>query len=350
MNSPVRKGPPKVSGLVSQFKSRDPARLLEPMPELPLSSSEATPQQQPSEDTQQQPSDLYPTPGIPFQVDLSLLDDSPYQHRRSYNAADLEELGVTLQKVGQTDAIKIRRKSSGRFELLSGHRRTRSARLIKWTHLLAIEVSDIDELTAAVQLIVANEQHLNVGDYERACGYQSLLSLGLDQKGISEYVGVSKQMISLRLTFFKLPPDLLAVLDNYPKAMGVRNLPRLRQILDTDPGMILLCIEGLKKVGEGLWTQEVYISTLLQRQKAIGSKQNRSPLTITDQHSKVFATIRTNPGSSRLVEIKVGDGLDCDLFLQGLSNYLVDMAKTNDYKTKAIGNQPSPDADNSPAH
>ncbi len=315
----VRKGPPKVSGLVQGLNSRPPGQLLHPMPRLPGST--------PNTDTT--PTSVEQKATGTFLVEISLLDDSPYQHRRAYDPATIDELSATLEQGGQLEAIKVRAKSNGRYELLSGHRRTRAARNIGWTHLKAA-LESVDDQTAAVQLIVSNEQHEHVGDYERGCGYQTLLGLGFDQKTISQRVGVTKSVVSDRLAFFKLPPALLEVLDQYPLAMGKQNLPKLRRILDANPGMVLLCAEGLKKVGEKQWTQEVFLSSLLQKQSSVENKSGTktvAPLTITDLASKVFATIKQPKGEGRVIEIKVGDGIDCATFIDQLSSHIHAMAQ-----------------------
>lgn len=328
-NATVRKGPPKVSGLVQGLNSRPPGQLLHPMPRLPGSTP----------NTDDTPAPVAPEGTGWFLVDISLLDDSPYQHRRTYDPASIDELSATLEQGGQLEAIKIRAKSNGRYELLSGHRRTRAARNIGWTHLKAA-LETIDDQTAAVQLIISNEQHAHVGDYERGCGYQTLLGLGLDQKTIAQRVGVSKTLISDRLAFFKLPPTLLAVLDQYPLAMGKQNLPKLRRILDANPGMVLACAEGLKKVGEKHWTQEVFLSSLLQKQSSVENKSRTgapSPLTITDLASKVFATIKQPKGDGRVIEIKIGDGIDCSSFIDQLSSHIHDMAQKDVSGTTADG-------------
>lgn len=309
---------PKVSGLVAGFGDRPVGQLVHPMPRLPDSTptdaAKATPEDSGSGE---------------FMVEIRLLDDSPYQHRRRYEPLSLDELSTTLTAQGQLEAIKIRRKPNGRYEILAGHRRTRAARSIGWTHLKAV-VETLDEQTAAIHVMLSNEQHEAVGEYERACGYQTLIKLGLSQVDISTGLGVPKSVVSERLAFFKLPPTVLEVLDTHPMAMGTRNLPKLRKILDTNPGMVLLCAEGLRKVGEGLWTQEVFISSLLQKQSSVGGQSGQSAsraLTITDLQSKVFATIKQPSPNGRIVEIKLADGVDSEAFVKLISNNISMLAQ-----------------------
>ncbi|WP_449406074.1 ParB/RepB/Spo0J family partition protein [Massilia phosphatilytica] len=68
-------------------------------------------------------------------VALQDIVDSPYQPRSVTDETRIQLLGETLKARGQDEAIVVRRLPSGKYELVSGHRRTRAARLIGWSEI-----------------------------------------------------------------------------------------------------------------------------------------------------------------------------------------------------------------------
>ncbi len=76
-------------------------------------------------------------------VPLALIDPSPYQARRSFDSAALQDLARSLRADGQQVPVKAR-PVSGRFELVYGERRWRAAQLAQLDDLLVI-VADVPD-------------------------------------------------------------------------------------------------------------------------------------------------------------------------------------------------------------
>lgn len=89
-------------------------------------------------------------------LEVSLLDDSPYQYRLVYPQDGLEKLAKLLLRIGQITPIRVRPKSDGRYEIINGHRRKRAALIAGMTHLSALVV-DVDDVRAAIEVMVDNE-------------------------------------------------------------------------------------------------------------------------------------------------------------------------------------------------
>jgi 16S rRNA G966 N2-methylase RsmD len=87
-------------------------------------------------------------------VELSLIDPSPYQHRRYFDLEALRTLGRSIQEDGLFEPIICRRKAK-RFELIVGERRVRAARLEKIATLLA-RVWDVDDQKARKVCLLEN--------------------------------------------------------------------------------------------------------------------------------------------------------------------------------------------------
>src|SRR5271157_4280730 len=68
---------------------------------------------------------IQPTEGM-LQVDIDLIDPSPYQPRSTFREEGLEELARSIQVSGIVQPIVVRRVGT-RFQLIAGERRWRAA-------------------------------------------------------------------------------------------------------------------------------------------------------------------------------------------------------------------------------
>lgn len=76
-------------------------------------------------------------------IPVTLIDPSPFQHRRNFDRAKLAELARSIQTDGLIQPVTARR-VNGRYELIAGERRWRAARLIDAPSIMArvIEATD----------------------------------------------------------------------------------------------------------------------------------------------------------------------------------------------------------------
>src|SRR5271168_500217 len=68
---------------------------------------------------------LAPPDGL-LQVDIDLIDPSPYQPRTRFREEALDELSRSIQATGIVQPLVVRR-VAGRFQLIAGERRWRAA-------------------------------------------------------------------------------------------------------------------------------------------------------------------------------------------------------------------------------
>ncbi|MBP9737448.1 MAG: ParB/RepB/Spo0J family partition protein, partial [Rhodoferax sp.] len=259
-----------------------------------------------------------------IRVPVRLLDDSPSQHRLTYPPEEIDALSRTLTG-GQVEPIRIRKKTDGRYELIAGHRRTRAARIASLEFLDAVLV-DVDDLRAAVELVLSNDSHEEVGDFERATGYRHLMSMGLKQTQIADTLGINRSLVSLRLKFFEFPQVVLDVLAKYPRAYAHRTANQLLEILKETPSLADVVADGTKRVANGDWSAQTLISVLRQRQKATDSRlPSDKPLSIVDSQSRPLLTLKSNPKGR--VEIRLASVVNQERFIAQLAQFLRDEAQ-----------------------
>lgn len=157
-------------------------------------------------------------------IQVQTVVDSPWQPRTRYDETDLQALGQTMKDRGQDEPIKVRRLTSGQYELIYGHRRIRAARLIGWADIKATVV-ELNDKAAELATLVSNESQISLSDWERAQAYKQSLDHGLaaDQKEVGRLFSCSQSRVSQCLTLYKLPEPILQLLQKYPGLIKYRH-------------------------------------------------------------------------------------------------------------------------------
>jgi ParB family chromosome partitioning protein len=262
-------------------------------------------------------------------IDVRLLDDSPDQYRLVYPKDEIEELAMLL-KAGQTTPIRIRPKANGRFEIITGHRRTRAAPIAGLTHLLAMVV-EVDDKRAAIELMVDNEAQEGVGDFERAKGYQTLVNKGMTQNEVAEAMGINKSLVSKRLSFLKLPSPVIEALATHPRAYSWNTVEKILPLLNETPELTQFAAEGTHRVGTGEWSHQTFVAQMYQQQKKktpSTDAKSSSGFAITDSESRPILTMKSKPKGR--VEIQLASDVDQAVFMTRLNQMLRDEASKPD--------------------
>jgi len=145
-------------------------------------------------------------------VALEWVDPSPYQPRRIFDEARLEELAQSIREQGVIQPIVVRRRGD-RFELVAGERRLRAARRAGLSVIPALvrEYSDEQALEAA---LVENLQREDINIVEAAQAYQRLVEeFGYSHGEIALRTGKSRSAVANTLRLLQLPEPVLDLLD-----------------------------------------------------------------------------------------------------------------------------------------
>lgn len=119
-----------------------------------------------------------------------------YQVRENFSEQSLEELKTSIIQHGILQPITVRKIDNQKYELISGERRWRAAKLVGMTHIPAIVSYFTDESALALG-IIENIQRENLNVIEEANGYKKLIDeFGYTHSQISESVGKSRAHIT----------------------------------------------------------------------------------------------------------------------------------------------------------
>lgn len=142
-------------------------------------------------------------------VDLALIDPNPFQPRRHFDLAELEELSQSIKSLGVLQPVLLRQNGE-RYQLVSGERRVRAARLVGHDTIPAV-IRDVSDAEAMEMALVENLQRADLNPIEVARAYQRLVDeLGWTQEQIGERVGKSRPHITNHLRILGMDEDVQA--------------------------------------------------------------------------------------------------------------------------------------------
>jgi ParB/RepB/Spo0J family partition protein len=145
-------------------------------------------------------------------IPLSQIVESSHNNRKRFDATELNELASSLKVHGQLQPVLVRplpnNIASGElYELASGHRRLRAAKLAG-LHELEAKVRDMDDLEFIEILTIDNLQRVNLHPLEEAADFRALLTTAkYDIAMIAKKVGREAGYVKDRLRLLRLTPD-----------------------------------------------------------------------------------------------------------------------------------------------
>jgi ParB family chromosome partitioning protein len=143
------------------------------------------------------------------QIPLDLIDENPYQTRRSFDSDALNELAESIKASGLAQPIVVRPGANGRYVLVLGERRCRASKLAGKTTVSAI-VRLLGDEQAAEMTIVENLQRQDLNCLEQAQAFSRLSrDFNLTQEQIGQRTGVSRESVANYIRLLKLPKGVL---------------------------------------------------------------------------------------------------------------------------------------------
>ncbi len=144
------------------------------------------------------------TAGI-VQINIEQLHAHEHQSRRVFDQTQLSELANSIKSNGVTTPLKVVRKGS-LYEVASGERRLRAARMAGLSHLPCII---IDEKRGILESVIENLQRENLNLIEEGRDYWKLLNTKVfeTQKDLADNLGISMSRISECLNFYENIPS-----------------------------------------------------------------------------------------------------------------------------------------------
>lgn len=143
-----------------------------------------------------------------FLIPQEQIVPNPNQPRKRFDYDELEGLAQSIRQNGILQPITVRQTDDGRFELVSGERRLRAARLVGLTKIPSI-VTEVDEKKSAVFSLIENLQRQDLDFFEEAEAIDRLISdYGMSRDELSRKLGKAQSTLSNKLRLLRLPEDM----------------------------------------------------------------------------------------------------------------------------------------------
>jgi ParB family chromosome partitioning protein len=154
------------------------------------------------------------------EIKLADIEVNPFQPRSDFDEQALLELADSIKLQGLIQPITVRRLNAHSYQLISGERRFRAAKLAGLTQIPAYVRTANDQQMLEMALI-ENIQRENLNAIEVALSFQRMIEeCSLKQEELGERVSKNRSTVTNYLRLLRLPPSIQASIRDGQISMG----------------------------------------------------------------------------------------------------------------------------------
>ncbi len=265
--------------------------------------------------------DYFSSSAFPL-IPVDQIESNPFQPRTDFDEDALYDLAESIKHLGIIQPITVRKIDKNRYQLISGERRLRAARLANLNEIPAF-VKDADDDTLLELALVENIQRQDLNAIEIANSYQKLLEeFNLTQEELSSRVGKNRATISNYLRILNLPPAIQAAIRYEKITMG-----HARALASIDDDEDLMNIFK-KTIDEGLSVRKVEElvanlknkSTAKHSTKNIVSEKTEKILNNLKEKFNIDAKSKVTSKGKVIVQLKFDNDEEIENFFKNFIN------------------------------
>ena len=202
------------------------------------------------------------------EIPISQISPNPEQPRTNFDGDSLEELAMSIRELGIIQPLTLRSVGVDSYQIISGERRYRAARLAGLDSVPAyVRTANDSEITEMA--LIENIQREDLNAIEIALTFRKLIDqYKLTQERLSERIGKKRTTIANFLRLLKLPAEVQIGLRDRKVDMGHA---RALLSLDKAPLQLKLYNEIIKK-GLSVRQVEAMAKQLQEREAAAGGE------------------------------------------------------------------------------
>lgn len=207
------------------------------------------------------------------EIPIDQISPNPEQPRTNFDETALEELAASIRELGIIQPLTLRSVGQDAYQIISGERRYRAAKLAGLESVPAyVRTANDSEITEMA--LIENIQREDLNAIEIALSFKKLLEqYHLTQERLSERIGKKRTTIANYLRLLKLPAEVQLGLRDRTVDMG-----HARALLSIDKPTLQLKLynETLKK---GLSVRQVeQLAKQYQERDREGNKATKAPV------------------------------------------------------------------------
>jgi ParB family chromosome partitioning protein len=208
--------------------------------------------------------------GGSLQVDIDLIDPSPYQPRTRFAEAGIEELAQSIRSSGIIQPLVVR-KIGSRYQLIAGERRWRAAQRAQLLRVPVV-VREVSDEQALELTLVENIQREDLNPIEQARAFDRLMEeFHLTQDEVASRTGKDRATVANSVRLLSLEEPLLEWIEEGKITAG--------------HGRALLAVEDRKLRGDlALKASRGKLTVRQLERMATRRSRGRGPLTHVEPH------------------------------------------------------------------
>jgi ParB family chromosome partitioning protein len=141
------------------------------------------------------------------EIPVAAICPNPAQPRMIFDDYELSQLAVSIRQNGMLQPITVRRLDGAGYELVSGERRLRAAKLINMEHVPCI-VINTDNEGSAIFAVLENIQRADLNYIEEALAIKSLIDhFGITQEDCAARLGIAQSTVANKLRLLRLTDE-----------------------------------------------------------------------------------------------------------------------------------------------
>ena len=154
------------------------------------------------------------------EIAIAQIRPNPLQPRKVFDTSHLEDLRSSIENHGILQPICVRRVEGG-YEIISGERRWRAARLAGLRNIPAVVREDVSNSQMMELALVENLQRQDLDPMEKARGFLEMIeALDLTQEQVAAKVGLKRSTVTNHLRLLDLEQEVQDALVSGLISMG----------------------------------------------------------------------------------------------------------------------------------
>src|SRR5690554_2809955 len=148
------------------------------------------------------------------------IEPNPFQPRQEFDPVDLNELAKSIKENGIIQPITARQIKPDLYQLVTGERRWRAARMIGIKQVPAI-IKKYNDMQMMEIALIENLQREDLNSIEEAQAYQRIMEeFNITQEELSKRIGKSRSSIANTVRLLNLPSKIQVYVSRETLSMG----------------------------------------------------------------------------------------------------------------------------------
>jgi len=243
-------------------------------------------------------------------VPMDRISPSPFNPRKSFAEAELEELANSIREKGVVQPIVLRPIGANgqHYEIVAGERRWRAAQRAS-QHLIPAIVRALTDQEALELAIIENVQRSDLNAIEEATGYRDLIErFGYKQEELSQIIGKSRSHLANTMRLLKLPDSVQGMVRNGELSAG-----HARALIGRDDVDVETIARDIVSKGMNVREVEALFSSKRGAEPGGNNAPRSAPMTLKkdadtraaerEMADAIGLAVEINPGSGEAGEI-----------------------------------------------